>query len=265
MIPCAPSDEKLTMKEAQQPDIAALLVETADLSPEDMLAWAYSRFGRHVAFASSLGAEDQVLTDMLSRVAPKLAVFTLDTGRLPQETYDVLTATRERYGLTIEVLFPQAADVEEMMTGRGPNSFRQSVEDRKLCCHIRKVLPLRRRLAGLDAWITGLRRDQAATRTGLASVEWDAANGLLKINPLADWSAEEVWTYIRCNDVHYNALHERGYPSIGCSPCTRAVAAGEDIRAGRWWWESPRHKECGLHAADGRLVPSKGPGQEQAR
>jgi phosphoadenosine phosphosulfate reductase len=251
--------------ETDIPDIAAMLAETGGLSAEEVLAWAYRRFGSRVAFASSLGAEDQALTDMLSRAAPKLAVFTLDTGRLPQDTYDVLAATRERYGLRIEVMFPQASDVEEMTTSRGPNSFRASVEDRRLCCHVRKVLPLRRRLAGLDAWVTGLRRDQAATRTLLASVEWDAANGLLKINPLADWSAEEVWTYIRRNDVPVSALHERGYPSIGCEPCTRAVAAGEDIRAGRWWWESPQHKECGLHMEDGRLVPGKGAGQEQGR
>jgi len=249
----------------EKPDIAAMLAQTAKLSAEQMLTWAAERFGQRVAFASSLGAEDQVLTDMLARVGAKLAIFTLDTGRLPQETYDVLAATRERYGLKIEVLFPQAAQVEQLMTSRGPNSFRESVEERKLCCHIRKVLPLRRRLAGLDAWITGLRREQAATRTLLARVEWDTANGLLKINPLADWSAEEVWTYIRGNDVPYNALHDRGYPSIGCAPCTRAVAAGEDIRAGRWWWESPVHKECGLHVADGKLVPPKGPTREQIR
>jgi len=254
-----------TDKEIDPHEIAVLLAETAGLSPEDLLAWAARRFGNRVAFASSFGAEDQVLTDMLSRAAAKLAVFTLDTGRLPQETYDVMAATRQRYGLTIEVLFPQAADVEEMMTSHGPNSFRESVEDRKLWCHGRKVLPPRRRLAGLDAWITGLRRDQAATRSLLARIEWDAANGLLKINPLADWSAEEVWAYIRANDVPYSALHERGYPSIGCAPCTRAVAAGQDIRAGRWWWEDPAHKECGLHVTDGKPAPRKGPRQEQVR
>lgn len=249
-------------EETDKTDIAALLAETAVMSPEDLLAWTANRFGAKVAFATSLGAEDQVLTDMLSRVAPGLAVFTLDTGRLPQETYDVLAATRERYGLSIEVLFPQASDIEKMMTEQGPNSFRESVENRKHCCLVRKVLPLRGRLAGLDAWITGLRREQAPTRTDLARVEWDAGNGLVKINPLADWSADDVWTYIRCNDVPYNALHDKGYPSIGCEPCTRVVAEDEDIRAGRWWWENPQQKECGLHVIDGKLVRAKASQQE---
>ncbi len=244
------------------PEIAALLAETASMSAEDVLAWAADRFGAKAAFATSLGAEDQALTDMLSRVAPGLAIFTLDTGRLPQETYDVMAATRERYGLRIEVLFPQASDVEKMMTERGPNSFRDSVDSRKHCCLVRKVLPLRRRLAGLEAWITGLRREQATTRTDLAGVEWDAGNGLVKINPLADWSAEDVWAHIRSNDVPYNALHNQGYPSIGCEPCTRAVAEGEDIRAGRWWWEPPRQKECGLHVIDGKMVRAEASRQE---
>lgn len=249
-------------EETDKADVAAMLAETGAMSAENMLAWAANRFGAKAAFATSLGAEDQVLTDMLSRVAPGLAIFTLDTGRLPQETYDVMAATRERYGLRIAVLFPQASDVEKMMTKRGPNSFRESVDSRKHCCLVRKVLPLRSRLAGLEAWITGLRREQAPTRTDLARVEWDAGNGLVKINPLADWSAEDVWTYIRCNGVPYNALHDQGYPSIGCEPCTRAVAEGEDIRAGRWWWENPQQKECGLHVIDGKMVRAKASRQE---
>ncbi|MFA6132971.1 MAG: phosphoadenylyl-sulfate reductase [Phycisphaerae bacterium] len=218
-----------------------------------LIAHAISRFGQRVALASSLGAEDQVLTDMLVRLTPQPRIFTLDTGRLPRETYDLIDATRKRYGIEIEVLFPDRADVEQLVT-EGVNLFYDSVEGRKACCHVRKVIPLRRKLAELDAWITGLRREQAVTRADLASVEWDQANGLTKINPLIDWSTEQIWDYIRRHDVPYNALHDRGYPSLGCAPCTRAVQPGEDIRAGRWWWEQPQHKECGLHVVNGQLT-----------
>jgi phosphoadenosine phosphosulfate reductase len=235
------------MNSVTSKDLSHLRQETEGLSPAELLKWAVDRFGSDAALASSLGAEDQVLTDMAARHAPALAIFTLDTGRLPEETHELLDATRERYGVAIEVLFPSALDIEPLVAERGANFFRRSVEDRKLCCQVRKVLPLKRRLASLKAWITGLRREQAATRTGLERIEWDEANGLLKINQLADWSQEDVWQYIRENDVPYSALHDRGYPSIGCAPCTRAVFPGEDIRAGRWWWEKPEHKECGLH------------------
>lgn len=234
--------------------VGEFIAAAAGLSAEAILAWAAKQFGSRVAFASSLGAEDQVLTHMISRASLPIAIFTIDTGRLPQETYDVLEATRRRYGLEIDVLFPDAADVEPLVSRHGPDFFRRSVEDRKLCCHVRKVLPLRRRLAGLDAWITGLRREQALTRTDVAPVQWDAPNGLVKINPLADWTQQQVWDYLNAHDVPYNALHEMCYPSIGCAPCTRAVASGEDIRAGRWWWERPEQKECGLHAVDGKLT-----------
>jgi len=191
------------------------------------------------------------------RLTERPRVFTLDTGRLPQETYDVIEATYKRYGLRIEMISPVAADVELLVNECGPNCFRKSVELRKRCCRVRKILPLRRALSGLSAWITGLRREQAPTRTALAAEQWDEANDLWKISPLADWSSEHIWRYIRANDVPYNALHDRGYPSIGCAPCTRAVADGEDIRSGRWWWESPELKECGLHLADGKLVGAK--------
>jgi phosphoadenosine phosphosulfate reductase len=156
------------------------------------------------------------------------------------------------------VLFPDPRDVEAMVNRHGPNLFLQSVELRKECCRVRKVLPLRRELAALDAWVTGLRREQADTRIGLDRIEWDDANGLYKVNPLADWTTEQVWEYIRAHDVPYSRLHERGYPSIGCAPCTRAVDPGEDLRAGRWWWELPEHKECGLHWKDGKLVRKEG-------
>lgn len=215
---------------------------------EEVLRWAVEAFGDRVALATSFGAEDMVLIDMVSRISPAPRVFTLDTGRLPQETYDLIEATRARYGMGIQVYAPEAHAVEEIVGTHGPNLFYRSVDLRKLCCHIRKTEPLARALADLDAWITGLRREQAPTRAQIRPVAVDIANGgLLKINPLADWTWEAVWSYIRSHDVPYNALHDRGYPSIGCAPCTRAVRPGEDLRAGRWWWELDAQKECGLH------------------
>ena len=217
-------------------------------SAREVLSWAVGYFGgSRVAFASSLGAEDQVLTHMSSQVSPRIPVFTLDTGRLPQETYDVIEETARKYGLRYELFFPQTAAVEEMEREAGPNLFYRSVEDRKRCCRVRKIEPLKRRLSQLDAWICGLRRSQSSTRAAVEKIEWDEANGLVKINPLADWSEQQTWEYIRTHDIPYNKLHDRGYPSIGCAPCTRAVKPGEDIRAGRWWWESSSRKECGLH------------------
>ncbi len=228
--------------------------EADGLSAEPLLVWAAERFAPQIALASSLGAEDQVLTDMVARRSLPIPIFTIDTGRLPQETHDLLDQTRKHYGIEVEVLFPDRADIEPLVCCHGVNLFRCSVEQRKECCRVRKVLPLRRRLAGLDAWITGLRREQTVTRAGAAPVQWDDENQLVKINPLVDWSFQHVWDYIRRHDVPYNALHDRGYPSIGCDPCTRAVAPGEDSRAGRWWWESSSQKECGLHVVDGKLV-----------
>ena len=237
-------------------DIAALLAETGGLDAAGLLAWAARRFAGRIALASSLSVEDQALTDMLAAVRPAVPIFTLDTGRLPQETHDAIDATRARYGVRIEALCPDAAVLEDMLAQHGTNSFYASVENRKRCCRIRKVLPLQRRLATLDAWITGLRREQAATRADVRRIEWDDANGLVKINPLADWTTDQVWDYVRSNHVPYNRLHDRGYPSIGCAPCTRAVAPGGDIRSGRWWWEQAEggHKECGLHVVDGKPV-----------
>lgn len=229
-------------------EITELNARFASASAEEVLTWALSRYGSKVALASSFGAEDVAMIDLASKAAPGLRVFTLDTGRLNEETYEVMDRVRTRYGITIESYFPDAARVEALERTKGFYSFRESVEARKECCGIRKVEPLRRALTGLEAWITGLRRQQAVTRSALERVELDAANGgILKINPIADWTQERLWTYIRANNVPYNRLHDAGYPSIGCSPCTRAVAAGEDVRAGRWWWENPEHKECGLH------------------
>ena len=221
--------------------------EYREKPPEELLAWAASAFKGRAVFASSLGLEDQVLTRMLADIDPAFPMFTLDTGRLFQETYDVLSTTREQLGVRLEILFPEREEVEAMVNEHGPNLFYESVEKRKLCCGVRKVAPLTRRLKGLSAWITGLRREQSVTRTDLKHVEWDEVNGLVKINPLADWHIDEVWAYIKKKSVPCNRLHARGFPSIGCAPCTRAVKEGQDIRAGRWWWENPGYRECGLH------------------
>jgi phosphoadenosine phosphosulfate reductase len=198
-------------------------------------------------FANSLGAEDMVLTDLIVKAGLPIEIFSLDTGRLKAETYDLMDAVNSHYGLKLKIYFPQAEDVESYVRNHGINAFYESVTLRKACCHARKVAPLRRALAGKRAWITGLRAQQAATRDALPLREHDEGNGLEKFNPLAEWSEKEVWTYIKQHAVPYNALHEKFYPSIGCAPCTRAISPGEDIRAGRWWWEAPESKECGLH------------------
>lgn len=237
-----------TTTEPHLPADATLLAgEWQDLGSEELLVAAWARFAPRIALASSFGAEDQVVLDMLCRHGEDVRVFTLDTGRLPQETFDVIAATQKRYGVQVEVYAPAAEDIEALVREGGVNLFYDSLAGRKQCCEVRKVRPLRRALAGLDAWATGLRREQAATRGDLQRVAWDKAHGLVKLSPLADWSAERVWAYIRAHGVPYNALHDRGYPSIGCAPCTRAVEPGADIRSGRWWWEAPEHKECGLH------------------
>jgi phosphoadenosine phosphosulfate reductase len=228
-------------------EVTTLALRAEPLPADGVLRLALERFGRGAALSSSFGAEDMVLIDMLMKIDPAARIFTLDTGRLPQETYNVIDATRQKYGATIEVFFPQAEAVQNMVAAHGMNLFYQSVEHRQLCCGVRKMEPLRRALAGLDAWITGLRREQSVTRTDVHKIQWDEGNKLVKVNPIADWTREDVWNYIREHNVPYNALHDRGYPSIGCGPCTRAVQAGEHERAGRWWWEHPETKECGLH------------------
>ncbi len=203
------------------------------------------------AFANSLGAEDMVLTDLICTRMLPIDVFTLDTGRLPVETYTLIDAIAVRYGTRLRVLSPRAELVESYVKDHGINGFYDSIELRQSCCHIRKVEPLRRALAGKRAWITGLRRAQSVTRGNLPVETFDTGHGMMKFNPLADWTEEEVWTYVRAHGVPYHALHDRGYSSIGCAPCTRAISAGEDVRAGRWWWEeSALSKECGLHAEE---------------
>lgn len=197
--------------------------------------------------ASSFGAEDMVLTDLICKYAPGIEIFTLDTGRLPAETYALMQQVKAGYEKDVRVYFPDTSAVEAFVTGNGPDAFYDSVELRKRCCGIRKVEPLKRALAGKKAWLTGMRRAQSVTRTELPVSEWDADHGLQKFSPLSDWSNGDVWAYIRAFDVPYNALHDQGYASIGCAPCTRAITVGEDIRAGRWWWEDPENRECGLH------------------
>jgi phosphoadenosine phosphosulfate reductase len=198
-------------------------------------------------FANSLGAEDMVLTDLIVKGKLPIEIFSLDTGRLPPETYDLMAAVHKHYGLKLKIYFPHAEEVESYVRNHGINAFYDSVTLRKACCYARKVEPLRRALAGKRAWITGLRAEQAATRTNLATREYDEGNGLEKFSPLAGWSEKEVWTYIKQHAVPYNALHDKFYPSIGCAPCSRAISPGEDVRSGRWWWENPESKECGLH------------------
>ena len=216
-------------------------------SAEQIIQFAYKTFGARVNFASSLGEEDQVITDMISKGAPKIEIFTLDTGRLFQESYELLAKTQKRYPLKFMIMYPDTKAVEQMVRTKGINLFYESVDNRKLCCHVRKVEPLQRALRNVDAWMTGLRREQSVTRTDLQTFEWDSANQKVKINPLLNWTLADVHKYIQENKVDVNPLHAKGFISIGCAPCTRAVKPGEDIRAGRWWWENPEQKECGLH------------------
>jgi phosphoadenosine phosphosulfate reductase len=208
-------------------------------------------------FASSLAAEDMVLTDLILRAKLPIGIFTLETGRLHAETLGMLDRISETYGYEVTPFKPEAAAIEQYVAQHGLNAFYDSVDMRKECCRIRKVEPLNRALAGNKAWVTGQRRAQSTTRNELNVQEDDAAHAMTKFNPLADWSEEDVWHYIRSHGVPYNPLHDKGFPSIGCEPCTRAIQPGEDVRAGRWWWETPESKECGLHVVDGKLVRIK--------
>jgi phosphoadenosine phosphosulfate reductase len=218
-----------------------------DDEAESVLTWAFKKFGSRVGIASSFGAEDVVLIDMALKIDPFAKIFTLDTGRLHQETYEVMDAIRDRYGIAIEICFPEEERVKEVTEKNGFNLFYRNTDMRKLCCIVRKVEPLQKKLKDLDAWVCGLRQEQAITRAAIGKVEFDPSHRIVKVNPLADWTNADVWDYIRKNNVPYNKLHDRGFPSIGCAPCTRAIGPHEDIRAGRWWWEEPASKECGLH------------------
>ena len=229
-------------------DVKSLNREFERSSPGDILAWASQNLGSSVALATSFQVQGMVLVDMFAKTDPEARIFTLDTGRLHSHTYDAMEKTREKYGINIEVLFPDTDEVEEMVTSRGVNLFYKSVENRRLCCQVRKTNPLNGFLKTLDGWITSIRADQTEQRADSSKFEIDYLHGkMLKINPILDWTIERVWDYVRKNDVPYNKLHDMGYPSIGCAPCTRAVEEGEDPRAGRWWWEQDSDKECGIH------------------
>ena len=219
----------------------------SDSNPEELLHALTTEYSNKLAFATSLGAEDQALTHMLVNADKQLRIFTLDTGRLFPETLDLLDKTNKRYNINIELFFPAAQEVENMVHKKGINLFYESVENRKECCHIRKILPMKRALKDVEVWISGLRAEQSVTRQDLELAQWDDNFQLIKISPLRSWNEEQLWKYIKDNNIPYNPLHDKGFSSIGCLPCTRAVEPGEDVRAGRWWWEQPEMKECGLH------------------
>ena len=224
----------------------ALLQKTATFSLEETLVFLESEYKNKVVFSTSFGQEDQVITDLIAEYNVPISIFTLDTGRLFQETYDVFHKTVKKYSINIKTYFPEASAVEELLNQKGPNSFYESVENRKECCFIRKVAPLTKALKGNSIWITGLRAEQSENRNDLVLFEYDAHFDIIKFNPLLRWTLKEVEDYLEMNNVPQNTLHKQGFVSIGCAPCTRAITPDEDIRAGRWWWESS-HKECGLH------------------
>ncbi|MDO8961210.1 MAG: phosphoadenylyl-sulfate reductase [Methylophilus sp.] len=234
---------------ATSPKLTDQLVETVTTKRAQVLQLLQSASNEFsaITFANSYGAEDMVLTDIIMKEQLPIEIFSLDTGRLPAETYTLMSEVENTYQTKPVVFFPRHETVEQYVRTQGINAFYESIELRKACCHMRKVEPLQRALASKQAWVTGMRAEQATTRASLPTREFDAGNQLEKFNPLSDWTEKEVWAYIRMFDVPYNALHDQFYPSIGCAPCTRAVAMGEDVRAGRWWWEDPTSKECGLH------------------
>lgn len=216
-------------------------------TPQEVLAFFLAEYKGKIALSSSLGLEDQLLTDLVVKIDKETRIFTLDTGRLFPETYSLIDKTNMKYNIQLEVFFPKSEAIEAMVKAEGVNLFYAGIDQRKQCCNIRKMEPLKRAFNGLEVWICGLRREQSITRKEMQLVEWDENNQLIKLNPLINFTEQEVWDYIKANNVPYNKLHDKGFPSIGCQPCTRAIEPGEDVRAGRWWWENPEHKECGLH------------------
>jgi phosphoadenosine phosphosulfate reductase len=226
--------------------ILTLELESKAAQVRDFLAAAVQKYGRLV-YANSLGAEAMVLTDIIFNSVPEIDIVSIDTGRLHEETYELLAKLQRRYHNTIRVIYPDGQDVSDLVTRQGINGFFDSPEARSACCSARKVVPFKKFVGGYDAWVTGVRREQSKSRAEGEVIEWDAQNGLYKLSPLLDWTEEQVWAYIRARKLPFNSLHEKGYPSIGCAPCTRAIMPGEDHRAGRWWWEQPEQRECGLH------------------
>lgn len=239
-------EEKIALAAAKNAELLALGREKGT---QAAIRWALGTFGRRAALSSSLSLEDQTVTQlMVAADKEDTRVFTLDTGRQFPETYELIDRTEMAYGIRIEVFFPDFQKVQEMVREHGINLFYDSIELRHLCCNVRKIEPLKRALEGVEVWITGLRRSQSVTRANMQMVEYDADDDVLKLNPLVLWSEQDVKEYVRANAIPYNKLHDQGFPSIGCQPCTRAVRPGEDVRAGRWWWEDPDKRECGLHA-----------------
>ena len=227
--------------------IEKLSQQIEELTPVEAIALLCDLFPQKVVFSTSLGQEDQVITQMIAKNKLDVGIFTLDTGRLFYETYDLLARTIMKYGVEIKTYYPNTASVEDFVSAKGINAFYDSVENRKGCCYVRKVEPLKRALKGNSIWITGLRAEQSANRGGMKLLEWDEGNQILKFNPLLHWTMDELLAYIDLHNIPYNPLHDKGFVSIGCAPCTRAISPGEDPRAGRWWWEAS-HKECGLHS-----------------
>jgi phosphoadenosine phosphosulfate reductase len=245
-----------------EPDLAHL----DGLPADELLAWAIGRFGDRFAVVTSFQAEGMVVLDLARQIDPGVKVLTLDTGRLPEETYEVIEAVRSGLGLEVEVVAPDPVDVAAMVARHGPNLFHKDPALRRLCCHVRKVAPLQRALGGYEAWSTGLRRDGGRARGSIAKAERDGAHGgMLKLNPLADWTREQVWAYVRSHRLPVSSLYDKGYTSIGCAPCTRPTRPGEDERAGRWWWEADQDRECGLHTRLGGAAASPDDRFEQAR
>jgi len=234
------------MRTITQANIETLQTELNGATATEIVAFAAACLDTPV-FASSLGQEDQVITDLIAKSGLSIPIFTLDTGRLFPETYNLIADTEEKLGVKIQIAFPDATEVEKMVIDEGINLFCKSIEARKHCCGVRKIKPLKRFLGASDGWVCGLRRDQSPTRTEMHAVEWDAGNDIPKFNPLIDWMLDDVQEYLKENNIPYNPLHDQGFVSIGCACCTRAIQLGEDIRAGRWWWEQPEQKECGLH------------------
>ncbi|RZF61932.1 phosphoadenylyl-sulfate reductase [Sphingobacterium corticibacterium] len=227
--------------------IAQIKQEIQGLNAAEIVEHVQRKYGPKTVFSTSFGIEDQVITHLIAQSGKEISLFTLETGRLFPETYYVWNRTLEKYKLPIKAYYPDTAAVEKMVTEKGPSSFYESVENRKECCHIRKIEPLRRAIQGFEIWITGIRAEQSSNREDMENVEWDAANNIIKIHPLFHWTLEEVESFLKKNGIPYNPLHDKGFPSIGCQPCTRAIRKGEDFRAGRWWWEDKSKKECGLH------------------
>ena len=228
--------------------ITQIKQEIAGLNAAEIINLVQQKYGSKTVFSTSFGIEDQVITHLIAKSGKDISLFTLETGRLFPETYYVWNRTLETYKLPIKAYYPDSKAVETMVTQKGPSSFYESVENRKECCYIRKIEPLHRAIQGFEIWITGIRAEQSANREGMENVEWDAANNIIKIHPLFDWTLQEVEDFLKENSIPYNPLHDKGFPSIGCQPCTRAIREGEDFRAGRWWWEDQSKKECGLHA-----------------